>query len=387
MPMDWEEWQRSRENKKPSGGNSSKPGREMPDIFGQFKNLNYGRLIVITLVLAAAIWLLTGFFTVQANEVGLVKRFGAFHRQVGAGLHYHWPHPLESVEKPGVTRVREYQIGVPPSPDSDETKRQNGFLMLTGDENIVDMSFKILYKVESPQKYMFKVADPDKTLRDAAESAVREVVGRNELRNILVIDSSNDFQTVLGLELDANLSEDDASALRNDLSADLRDDIFRTLTAMMVKYETGLIIDNVQILSALPPVEVSPSFKDVASAREDGNTLRNDGKAYASKILPRKEGQAAAIRAQAEAYAVERMNKARGEAIRFTALLPEYRKNPEATRNRLFFEAMDEVIKPAEKFIIDENSGPGVLPHLGLNRPASPRTSPSASRPAEGESR
>jgi membrane protease subunit HflK len=210
--------------------------------------------------------------------------------------------------------------------------------MLTNDENIVNVQFVVQYKVDDPVAYAFKIYDPDKTIRDAAISAMREVIGRNTIYGALT-----------------------------DQRASIQEDTRETLQGMMVKYDTGLIVNNVELQDVHVPADVIQAFKDVTSAREDSERFINEARGYRNNKLPEVEAKAYAVIAQAQAYKAERVNIAKGDAARFTALLTEYRKAPEVTRQRLILETMDSVLPGVDKYLVGGKGGQGVLPLLGIN--------------------
>ena len=331
MPMDWEEWQKSRQKQRGQNGGG------LPQMSEAFKNLKMpgGRLLFVWPLAFLGLWVVSGFFTVEPAEVGLVKRFGEYVRPVGPGLNYHAPYPLEEVIKVNVNRTNRLEIGG--SSGHDET------MMLTQDENIADIRFVVQYRVSDPQQYAFKVLNPEKAVRDASTSAMRQVIGRNTIDDALT---------------DKRLA--------------IQEDTLRTLQAMLDKYEIGVIVQNVELQDVHVPREVSQAFREVTSAKEDSARSVNEATGYANKVLPEAEGQAFAIEAAARAYSAQRVNLAQGEAVRFKVLAEEYIKAPDLTRQRLFLEAMDQVLPAAEKYVFLGQTGHSLLPHLGLTPPAPP---------------
>ncbi len=336
MPMDWEEWQKSRQkNKGPVGNN-------LPKVGEAFKNLKLpggGRLFVVVGLALVVLWGVSGFFTVEAAEVGLIKRFGAYVRLAEPGLRYHAPFPIEDVVKVNVNRTNRVEIGGSAG-TSEET------MMLTKDENIADIKFAVQYQVYNAQDYAFKVFNPEKAIIDSATSAMREVIGRNTIDDALT---------------DKRLA--------------IQDDTRQTLQAMLDKYEAGVRVQNVELLDVHVPREVSQAFRDVTSAKEDSVRSVNEATGYANEVVPQARGQAFAIEASANAYAAQRINLAQGEAARFKALVAEYKKAPDITRRRLLLETMDQVMPGAEKFLLSGELGRSLLPHLGL-KPAPEAPSP-----------
>ena len=338
MPMDWEQWQKKKDSQ------IQPPDLEkMAENFKRFKGRMPSAYILI--IIAVVIWGLSGIYIVAPSEIGVVKRWGAYNRSTQSGPHYHLPYPIESVLKPKVTQVRRIEIGfrtVNPGPPARYRPVSDESLMLTGDENIVDIWFIVQFKIKSANDYLFEVADPLKTIGDAAEAAMREVIGKNKIDEALT---------------------DGKYQIQND-AAD-------TLQAILDKYKIGFKIVSVQLQEVHPPQEVRAAFKDVASAREDQNRLINEAEGYANDLLPKAKGQAAQMLAEAEAYKAEQVNRAQGDASRFLAVLEEYKKAEGVTRKRLYLETMEGVLAPANKYIIDPNNN-NVLPLLQLQRDASP---------------
>jgi membrane protease subunit HflK len=356
--MDWEEWQKSRQKRSSpprNGGDGGRGGGGGPlipgGLGGVFKRFDRfgGRLSWIWFLVAfLLIWLASGFFTVEPYERGLVKLFGRYSRQVEQGLRYHWPWPFESVVKVNYTQTRQFDVG------GGGTRGLEEATMLTGDENIVNIQFMVLYKVDDPVAFAFNVFDPEKAIRDAAISAMREVIGRNSI--------------------DGALTEN---------RAHIQEDTKATLQAMMDKYSTGLTVDNVELQDVHVPADVIQAFKDVTSAREDSERSVNEATGYRNNRLPEAEARAYAMVAQAQAYKAERVNRAQGEASRFLQLLGEYRKAPLVTRERLQLEAMDAVLGSVDKYVMGGDAGRGVLPILPLSAPPPP-SAPEADPQAQG---
>jgi len=330
--MDWEEWQKSRQkNKGPVGNNLPKVG----DAFKNLKLPGSGRMLVILPLALVALWAASGFFTVDPAERGLIKRFGKYNREVGPGLNYHAPYPIESVIKVNTARTNRLEIG-------GNTGSNEETMMLTQDENIADIKFVVQYRVNNAQNYAFRVYDPEKAIRDAATSAMREVIGRNTI--------------------------DDALTEKR---TPIQEDTKLTLQAMLNKYNIGIDVQNVELQDVHVPREVSQAFRDVTSAREDSVRSENEAQGYSNKVLPEAQGQAYTIEAAAQAYAAQRINAAQGDTARFKALVEEYKKAPEITRRRLLLEAMDQILPDSDKVLLSGEVGQSLLPHLGLKTPTS----------------
>ncbi|UQZ88175.1 FtsH protease activity modulator HflK [Deltaproteobacteria bacterium Smac51] len=338
MPMDWEEWQKSRQkNKGPVGNNLPKMG----DAFKNLKLPGGGKLLIMLPLVLLLLWAASGFFTVEPAEVGLIKRFGKYVRTVNPGLNYHAPYPIESVIKVNVNRTNRVDIG---GDSRDET------MMLTQDENIADIRFVVQYRIRDPFKFAFEVYSPEKAIIDAATSAMREVIGRNTIDDALT---------------DKRLA--------------IQDDTIRTLQAMLDKYEIGVLVQNVELQDVHVPQDVRQAFREVTSAKEDSVRSINEATGYANKVLPEAEGEAFAIEAKANAYKAERINMAQGRAARFLSLLGEYKKAPEITRQRLLLESLDVFMPAAETVVITGDIGQSLLPHLGIKPAAPRRVNPDAS--------
>jgi membrane protease subunit HflK len=357
--MDWEEWQKSRQKRSPPprGGNGDGGrgggGPQLPGGLGAFFRRfdRFGGRLSWTWLLGVFIlvWLASGLFTVEPYERGLVKLFGKYSRQVEQGLRYHWPWPFESVVMVNYTQTRQFDVG------AGGTRGLEEATMLTGDENIVNVQFMVLYKVDDPVSYAYNVFDPEKAIRDAAISAMREVIGRNSI--------------------DGALTEN---------RAHIQEDTKETLQAMMRKYGTGLTVDNVELQDVHVPTDVIQAFKDVTSAREDSERSVNEATGYRNKQLPEAEARAYSMVAQARAYKAERVNRAHGEAARFLKLLGEYRKAPLVTRERLLLEAMDSVLGSVDKYVMGGEAGRGVLPVLPLSAPPPPAVPEAAASQGQG---
>jgi membrane protease subunit HflK len=288
---------------------------------------------IVMLVVAAIIgfWLMSGFYSVSPDEQGIPKVFGkASQTIVGPGLHYIWPAPIGSVV---ISRTgAENRILVP---DSHNTGSSNESLMLTGDENIIDIKFVVLWKISDPLKYEFTIRDQEHIITRAAESAIREVV------------SEIPIQTAL-----TEGREDVASRTRT------------VLQKMMDDYGAGVSIDNIELQEVSPPPEVVDAFNDVQRARNEADQAQNDAESYRNNILPRAQGEAARKRQDAKGYQAEVVNRATGDADRFKAVLQSYTAAKDVTARRLYLETMEEILQHARKIVTDSTAGtPVVLPY------------------------
>lgn len=290
------------------------------------------------------IWLLTGIYIVNPDEEGVVLRFGRYNRTVEPGPHYALPTPLESVYKPQVTQVLRSEVGF--RSVGQATTFQQGQVrtvpeeasMLTGDENIVNVQFSVQYKIKDPVEYLFNVSGPTALVRTAAEAAMREVIGNSEIDSAIT---------------DGKLK--------------IQNDATQLLQQILDRYGAGIQVIAVQLQDVHPPKEVIDAFKDVASAREDKSRIINQAEAYRNELLPRARGQAAALRNQAEAYSATRVRTAEGEAARFDALREQYDKAPKVTRQRLYYETMEDILAGSgEKVLLDGGAADRALPYLPL---------------------
>jgi len=325
--------------------NRNRPGGRKPDLDGAIKNLKarFGRFgagsggilaIVGVFVLA---WLLVSSYTViDARQVGVVLRFGQFSRILPPGFHLKAPSPIESVTKVETTQVRSISDNVS---------------MLTRDENIITIDFNVQYQVSDARKFLYSNADVENgTIPNAAEAAVRSVVGANAMDNILTTPGTDtpapDQAPVAGV----------APQAKETLQQQTRD----ILQATLDKYDAGVTVTGVSFQNVAPPKEVKDAFDDVNAAREDKQSEENKARAYESQVVPVARGEAARIAAEAEAERVERIARANGDVERFNLLLKEYRAAPDVTRRRLWLETVEEVMAGNPK-IIDGSGGKNII--------------------------
>jgi membrane protease subunit HflK len=321
------------------GGGPKDPMEVLAELKERFKGTKLpGGILGGIVVLALLGWAATGFYIVNPEQVGVVKRFGQFTYTTGAGPHWHLPYPIESVLRPNVTGVRRLEVGfrtVNVGPPARYQKVPAESHMLTGDENIVSCEFIVQYRVKDPAAFLFNVADPEEAVRSAAESAMREVVGRNLVDDVLT--EQKDKIQVEAAEL---------------------------LQATLDRYDAGVRIDQVKLQDVYPPDPVIDAFRDVASAREDRERLKNEAEAYANDLLPKARGDAKQRLNVAGAYRETKVKTAEGDVARFVALLKEYQLAKEVTRRRLYLDAMGDVLSRA-KIVLTEGKG-NVLPVLPL---------------------
>lgn len=301
-----------------------------------------GRGILLLILVALAIWLGTGFYRVDTDEQGVVLRFGKVHAVTEPGLRYRLPWPVDSVLTPKVTTVNREEIGFRSMGESSTRGVQQRdvpeeSLMLTGDENIVDIDFTVLWQVKDAGQYLFNVVDPSRTIKQVAESAIREVVGKNNIQFILTEGRTK-----------------------------IADDTRRVMQAVLDGYNAGVVITQVALQRTEPPASVIDAFRDVQSAQADRERAQNEAEAYRNDIIPRARGEAQRMLQQAEAYKQEVIANAQGDASRFTQVYNEYRLAKDVTTKRMYLETMEQLLRGTNKVIIDGQAGQGVLPYLAL---------------------
>ena len=287
-------------------------------------------------------WLIfDSWVAVKASNVGVVLRFGEFAREMAPGFNLKWPRPIESVIIVDAKQARA---------TTDQVR------MLTKDENIVLVDFNVQYTVADPKHFLFSVRDPDETIKQAAESAVREVIGTNDLSSIMPDQLTQTEVETKG----ATPAAAPVAAAPTAPAADLAAQAMTVLQATLDRYDTGLIVSQVLFQNVRPPQEVKEAFDDAISAREDRQRRSNEADAYAKRVIPEARGEAARILAESEGYKAERVAKAQGEAERFNLIASEYKTAPEVTRKRLYIETMQKVLAEANK-VIDFTGGKNVL--------------------------
>jgi len=304
-----------------------------------------GKGFAILGLAAIALWGLSGFFRVEPDELGVVLRFGQEVREVQPGLNYHLPYPVESVLTPKALRVNKLDIGMRVVDDvrrGGTTVRDvpEESLMLTGDENIVDVDFSVLWKVKPTGvgEYLFNIQNPEGTVKAVAESAMREVVGHSEIQPIL-------------------------TGARQTIETAVQDLMQRTLDT----YGAGIVVQQVQLQKVDPPAQVIDAFRDVQAARADLERAQNEAQTYANRVVPEARGRVAQITQAAEAYKSQTVAEATGQTSRFLKIYDQYKKAPDVTRERMYLETMERVLGGADKIIIDDKAGgSGVVPYLPL---------------------
>jgi len=303
-------------------------------------------------LLLAGLWAASGVYVVDAGEQAVIRQFGRFHEARGSGLHYHMPSPIETRTIVNVEAQRRMEI-----PQNQEGENSTDRLMITGDRNIVDISFVVLWRVSSARDFVFNVDDPEEAVRTVAESAMREVVGQRALQDVITTDRAAVEGAVETL-------------LQNILNS----------------YESGVLVQSVQLQSAVAPQSVIAAFDDVVRAGQDRQTSINQAIQYRNERVPRARGEAAQEVERANAYRQQVVREANGEAARFTSIYEQYRRAPRVTRERLYLETMERVYRGADTVIIDGRVG--VTPYLTLQelrrnqtqRESAPAAAPSAPR-------
>jgi membrane protease subunit HflK len=293
--------------------------------------------ILIGIILIGVIGFLGFTVRVNTDEVGIVLRFGEYVRQLPPGLHFRLPYPVEEVELPKFTRFNRIEIGVRGSSDRGDTTAVRDVpeesLMLTGDENIVDIDFVLIWKISNAPDFLFNIQNPEGTVKDVAESAMREIVGQSDIEPIL-------------------------TAARAETESKVQQLIQRILDG----YGAGIRIVQVQLQKVDPPAQVIDAFRDVQAARADQERLRNEAQTYANRVVPEARGESERILQNAQGYRDRVIAEAKGEADRFENVLEEYQKAPDVTRRRIFIDTMQEVLSNT-----DDKGGTGVVPYLPLS--------------------
>ncbi|OIR10699.1 modulator of FtsH protease HflK [mine drainage metagenome] len=314
-----------------SGGGSPKGGNDKPT--GGFAN-SIG-LIVLIVVL---IWIASGFYIVDASQRGVVLRFGKQVEITDAGPRWHFPYPIETVEVVSLSQVRTVEVGYR---DNVKNKMLKESLMLTDDENIIDIQFAVQYFLKDPAEFLFNNRMPDdrEIVRQVAETAIREVVGRSKM----------DFVLYEGRE--------QVAASTTKLIQDILD-----------RYKSGIIVSKVTMQNAQPPEQVQAAFDDAVKAGQDRERQKNEGQAYANDVVPRAKGAAARLMQEADGYKQRVIANAEGDASRFKQILVEYEKAPQVTRERMYQDMKQQILTSTSKVIVDQKSGGGNLLYLPLDK-------------------
>ena len=334
-------------------GNGSGSRREPPNLDDVIKNFQNtinkfsggksggSRPLIIGLLVLLVLYFASGLYRVLPDEQGVVLRFGKFVNITQPGLHYHLPTPFERVLTPKVTKVNRVDVGFRPASDSGRSSGIGNVpeesLMLTGDENIVDINYSVFWVIKDAGKFLFNIQSPVETVKATSETAMREVIAKNNIQSILTEGRSS-----------------------------IEVEVQEITQQILDEYGSGIQITQVQTQQADPPAQVIDAFRDVQAARADRERSKNEAEAYANDVIPRARGEAEQILQQAEAYKKEVVAKAEGEASRFLAIYNEYAKAKQVTQERMFLETMETVLADINKIIIDKESGSGVVPYLPL---------------------
>lgn len=307
---------------------------------GSSKTPDVKKPITLFIIGAIVVWALSGFYRVDADEQGVVLRFGKYTNMTQPGLNYHLPFPIESVMTPKVSRVNRIDVGFRSSNEGSrgtigDIKEESA--MLTGDENIVDINYSVFWVIKDASKYLFNIQDPIGTIKVVAETAMREVIARKKIQTILTQGR-----------------------------AEIEIEVQKIMQQILDSYNSGVDITQVQAQKSDPPAQVIDSFRDVQAAKADKERAQNEAEAYANDVIPRARGEAAKIVQEAEGYKKEVVAQAEGEASRFIAIYNEYAKAKTVTQERMYLETMEKVLSGVNKIIIDKQSGSGVVPYLSL---------------------
>jgi membrane protease subunit HflK len=305
------------------------------------KKTGGGKPFLLGLIIILILWALSGLYRVLPDEQGVVLRFGKFVKTTQPGLNYHLPLPIERALTPKVTKVNRIDVGFRPASD---TGRSSGVgnvpeesLMLTGDENIVDINYSVFWVIKDAGKFLFNIQSPVETVKATSETAMREVIAKSPIQSILTEGRS---------QIEVEVQE--------------------ITQKILDEYGSGIQITQVQTQQADPPSQVIDAFRDVQAARADRERSKNEAEAYANDVIPRARGEAEKILQEAEAYKKQVVAAAEGEASRFLAIYSEYKNAKQVTQERMYLETMEKVLADIDKVIIDKNSGSGVVPYLAL---------------------
>ncbi|MGL5117281.1 MAG: protease modulator HflK, partial [Beijerinckiaceae bacterium] len=334
-----------------------------------------GKGIGALALLAVLGWLATGIYTVRTNEVALQMLFGKFVSKANEGLNYNWPYPIGNIIKVPVTDVKNIEVG----PVVSDPRRQGGAgpttdsLMLTSDENIVDIAFSVQWRISplKPEDFVFAIQNPEGTIKAVAESAMREVIGRRLLQNVLpsqvaaVQAATPSGQAAATAATQVAVAQAAASAAN--AQSEIQDEVQRSMQSVLDSYRAGVVIDRVNVTRIAPPQDVLASFREVQAAVQDQARLRNEAETYASRVVPEARGAAERTVQEAQAYRERTVAEAQGAASRFKQVYDEYRRAPDVTRERIFLETMERVFSGMDKIIMDNPGGQGPVPYLPLN--------------------
>jgi modulator of FtsH protease HflK len=337
-------WDDLHEHKGPEdrfkGGGGGPPGDKPPFDIPQLKIPKFKPSMFLgIIILLFVIWILPGtFYFVEPDEEGVVTTFGKFTRTTSPGLHFKFPSPIEHAATPKIKQVRRAEIGFRATASGQIQRVPAESLMLTGDQNIIDINLVVQYRIIDSVAYLFNVRRPHKLVRDAAETVIRGIIGSRNIDEALTTGK-----------------------------ADIQITSQSQIQKLLDQYQAGIQVITLQLQGVNPPEQVAGSFKDVVSAREDKERMINEAQGYRNAVIPEARGRAAQILREAEGYREEKVKKAEGDAKRFISQYEEYKKAPDITRKRIYIETMEEILPSIEKFIMG-NQKQGVLPLLSLNK-------------------
>jgi membrane protease subunit HflK len=328
-----------------------------------------GRGIALLVLGAAVLWGLSGFFRVEPDEIGAVLRFGKFVREVQPGLNYHLPYPIETALTPPALRVNKIDVGFDTRRSGTMRDVEEESLMLTGDQNIVDVEFSVFWRVKPNRvgDYLFNVYNPPATVKAVAESAMRQVIGRSDAQPLLA-----------GFQQAATAPQ---GGTAQPASVETATQVQELMQKTLDSYNAGVLVQSVQLQTIQVPAKVIDSFRDVQAASQDLVRAQNEAQTYANRVVPEARGRSAKILQDADAYREQTVADAKGQTSRFLQIYQQYKNAPDVTRQRIYLETMERVFGSAEKTIIDTGpSGPGVVPYLPLgslppDRPAAQQQS------------
>jgi len=314
---------------KSGGGGDSNGGGFNPGMKGA--GVGAGAIAVVV----ALLWLASGFFTVQEGQTGVVMTFGKYSHSTTPGFNWRWPYPIQSHEIVNVSQVRTVEVGYRANAKNKQPKEA---LMLTDDENIIDIQFAVQYTLKSASDWIFNIRDPEETVRQVAETSIREIVGKNKM----------DFVLYEGREKVAL-------------------DTSQLMQRILDHYQAGVQITNVTMQGVQPPEQVQAAFDDAVKAGQDRERQKNEGQAYANDVIPKARGAASRLLQEAEAYSARVTANAEGDASRFKQVLTEYQKAPAVTRDRMYLDTMQQIFANTTKVMVDAKSGSNLL-YLPLDK-------------------
>jgi modulator of FtsH protease HflK len=309
-----------------NGSNNGAPNMPAPGIAGG---------VGLVAIIGVLIWLATGFYIVDASQRGVVLRFGKQVETTEAGPRWHLPYPIESVEIVNFSQVRTMEIGYR---DNVKNKMLKESLMLTDDENIIDIQFQVQYILRDPGEYLFNNRSPDENVRQAAETAIREVVGKSTMDKVLY-------------------EEREKVAV----------DVTKLIQEVLDRYKSGIVVNKITLQGTQPPEQVQAAFEDAVKAGQDRERQKSEGDAYAKDAVPRAKGMAARLKEESEGYKQSVIANAEGDASRFKQILVEYEKAPQVTRERMYIDMMSQVMGNISKVMVDQKNGNSML-YLPLDK-------------------